>query len=90
MVWNLVVLLVFGAIAGWLASVFLGRNKRMGCLSNTVIGILGSLLAGWIMRMLFPAAPEISPGINLYSILLGAAGAVLLLLVTGWYKGRSR
>jgi uncharacterized membrane protein YeaQ/YmgE (transglycosylase-associated protein family) len=88
MLWDLVVLLAFGAIVGWLASIVVGRNKEMGCLANIVIGVLGALVAGLIMGLLFPAAPDIG-GINLYSIVLGAAGAVLLLLVTGWFRGRS-
>ena len=88
MLGNLVVLLVFGAIVGWLASIVVGRNKEMGCLANIVIGVLGALVAGFIMGLLFPEAPDIR-GINLYSIVLGGAGAVLLLLVTGWYRERS-
>ena len=88
MLGNLVVLLVFGAIVGWLASIVVGRNKEMGCLANIVIGVLGALIAGLIIGLLFPEAPEVR-GINLYSIVLGVAGAVLLLLVTGWFRGKS-
>jgi uncharacterized membrane protein YeaQ/YmgE (transglycosylase-associated protein family) len=65
-----------------------GRNKEMGGLANSLIGILGALVAGWIVGLLFPSAPEVS-GINLYSIVLGVVGAVLLLLVTGWFRERS-
>jgi len=88
MVWNLGSLIVVGGIAGWLASIVLGRNKEMGCWANIGIGILGALIAGLVMGFIFPSAPDIG-GVNLYSIALGALGAVLLLLVTGWFRGRA-
>ena len=43
--WNLLSLLIFGAVVGWLASVVMGRSRRMGCLANIVIGILGAMIA---------------------------------------------
>lgn len=88
MIWNLGSLVVLGAIAGWLGSIVLGRNKEMGCWANIGIGILGALIAGLVMSLIFPSAPDIG-GVNLYSIVLGTLGAVLLLLVTGWFRGRS-
>lgn len=87
MIWNLGSLIVLGAIAGWLASIILGRNKEMGCWANIGIGILGALIAGLVMSLIFPSAPGVG-GVNLYSIVLGVIGAVLLLLITGWYRGR--
>jgi uncharacterized membrane protein YeaQ/YmgE (transglycosylase-associated protein family) len=39
----------FGALAGWVASLVL-RDKRRGCLTNMVTGILGAVLAGFIYR----------------------------------------
>ena len=88
MIWNLGSLVVIGAIAGWLASIVLGRNKEMGCWANIGIGILGAIIVGLVMSLIFPSAPDIG-GVNLYSIVLGTLGAVLLLLVTGWYRGRA-
>ena len=87
MIWNLGSLIVLGAIVGWLASIILGRNKEMGCWANIGIGILGALIAGLVMSLIFPSAPDVG-GVNLYSIVLGVIGAVILLLITGWYRGR--
>ncbi len=36
--------IIFGALAGWIASIFTGNNSRMGCLSNIIVGILGAFL----------------------------------------------
>ena len=87
MIWNLGSLIVLGAVVGWLASIILGRNKEMGCWANIGIGILGALIAGLVMSLILPSAPDVG-GVNLYSIVLGVIGAVLLLLITGWYRGR--
>ncbi len=87
--WNLVSLLLFGAIVGWIASLIMGRNKRMGCLTNIVIGILGALLAGFVMPFVFPRV-RVVPGFNLYSIGVAVLGAVVLLGITGWFQGRRR
>ncbi len=40
---------VFGALAGWVASLVL-RDKRRGCLTNILTGILGAVLGGFIYR----------------------------------------
>ena len=87
--WNLVSLLVFGAIVGWLASVIMGRSRRMGCLANIVIGILGAMIAGFVMPFFFPRA-RIVTGFNLYSIGVAVLGAAILLGITGWFQGRRR
>ena len=42
--------IVFGGIAGWVASIITGRNDRMGCLTNIVVGILGALIGGCIAQ----------------------------------------
>lgn len=39
----------FGALAGWVASLVL-QDRRRGCLTNMVTGILGAVLAGFIYR----------------------------------------
>lgn len=87
--WNLVSLLVFGAVVGWLASVIMGRSRRMGCLANIVIGILGAMIAGFLMPFVFPRV-RIAPGFSLYSIGVAVLGAVILLGITGWFQDRRR
>lgn len=38
--------IVFGALAGWIASLIAGTNQRQGCLMNIVVGWLALLLEG--------------------------------------------
>jgi uncharacterized membrane protein YeaQ/YmgE (transglycosylase-associated protein family) len=41
--------ILFGAIAGWIASLITGRSDRMGCLGNIFVGIIGAAIGGAIV-----------------------------------------
>jgi len=79
--------ILFGALAGWAASIVTGRNSRMGCLANVIIGVLGAFIGGFLYTLL--TGKGISIGFNWLSFLVAVIGATLLLVVTGWY-GRRR
>lgn len=84
---GLVSWIIFGALAGWAASLVAGRNSRMGCFANIVIGVLGAIIGGFLYGLLTGSTFTI--GWNWLSFLVAVIGAVLLLMVTGWY-GRRR
>ena len=42
--------ILVGAAAGWLASRITGTDGRRGALANVFIGVLGALVAGFITR----------------------------------------
>lgn len=75
--------IVFGALAGWVASLLMGRNERMGCLANIVVGVVGALIGGYIMSLLGRTGVT---GFNLPSFIVAVLGALLLLLITGWWS----
>jgi uncharacterized membrane protein YeaQ/YmgE (transglycosylase-associated protein family) len=77
--------IVFGGIAGWLASIITKRNDQMGCLTNIVVGVLGALIGGWVAS--FFGFSGIS-GFNLPSLLFAVLGAVVLLLILGFFQRR--
>lgn len=77
--------IVFGALAGWVASMIMGRNQRMGCLANIGIGVVGALLGGFVMNLI---SGDFNVGFNLTSFLVAVVGAVVLLAVTGWFQRR--
>lgn len=70
--------ILFGALIGWIASIITKNNSRMGAGWNIVVGLIGSLLGGFIASLL---------GIGSYNqfsiggILIALAGAVILLLI---------
>jgi len=48
---NILLTLVFGAVAGWLAGFFVFKAKS-GLIWNIVIGLLGGLVGGWLLGKL--------------------------------------
>jgi uncharacterized membrane protein YeaQ/YmgE (transglycosylase-associated protein family) len=75
---GLIIALVVGGIAGWLAGLFV-QGTGFGLVGDIVVGILGALLAAW----LFPALGitlTIGGGL-LGAIVLAFIGAVILLVI---------
>ncbi|MCE9646755.1 MAG: GlsB/YeaQ/YmgE family stress response membrane protein [Chloroflexi bacterium] len=77
---NILAWIILGALAGWIASIVMGRNKRMGAIANIVVGIVGAFLGGAIMNAL---GYEGLTGFDLWSLLVAVIGAVVLLFVVG-------
>ncbi|WKZ38880.1 MAG: GlsB/YeaQ/YmgE family stress response membrane protein [Anaerolineales bacterium] len=80
---NWLIWIVFGALAGWLASIVMGKNKQMGALANIVVGIIGAFIGGYVMQ--FFGAQGVT-GFNLPSLLVAILGAVILLFVVGLFR----
>ena len=80
---NYLVWIIFGAIAGWIASIVMGRNKKMGAIANIVVGIIGAFIGGFIMD--FFGAQGVT-GFNLPSLIVAIVGAVVLLFVVGLFR----
>lgn len=73
---SLIVFLIIGAIAGWLAGLIV-KGFGFGLIGNIVVGIVGAFIAGW----LFPAL-GISLGSGIVaSIIHAAIGAIILLVL---------
>ena len=73
---SLLVFLLVGAVAGWLAGLLV-KGSGFGILGDIVVGIIGAFVAGW----LFPTL-GVSLGSGIVAAILHAAiGAVLFLVV---------
>ena len=77
---NFLVWIIFGALAGWIASIVMGRNKQMGAIANIIVGIIGAFIGGWLMSLF--GAQGVT-GFNLTSLVVAILGAVVLLFVVG-------
>jgi uncharacterized membrane protein YeaQ/YmgE (transglycosylase-associated protein family) len=77
---NWILWIIFGAIAGWIASIIMGRNAQMGALANIVVGIVGAIIGGWVMSAF--GGQGVS-GFNLPSLIVAILGAVILLFLVG-------
>lgn len=71
--------IIFGALAGWLASILVGENDRLGWIGNIVIGIAGAFIGGWIAGFL--GVPQDANQFDLGSLIIAILGACLLLFI---------
>lgn len=73
---SLLVFLIVGAIAGWLAGLLV-KGYGFGLLGNIVVGIVGAFIAGW----LFPRLGVSLGNGMLDAIVYATIGAVILLVL---------
>jgi len=78
--------IIVGLIAGFLAGQVM-RGGGYGLIGDIIVGVLGGMLGGWIGTTLLHIDAGVS-GINLTSILVAFAGAVLLILFLRMIGGR--
>lgn len=78
---GLIILLIIGAIAGWLAGQIM-RGFGFGLIGNIVVGIVGALIAGWLL----PRIGILIGGGILGAIINATIGAVILLAIVGFVK----
>lgn len=45
---NILLWIIFGGLAGWIASIIVGGEEGMGLIANVIVGIVGAFLGGWI------------------------------------------
>ena len=72
---SLIVFLVIGAIAGWLAGVLV-KGGGFGLFGDIVVGIIGAVIGGWVFGLLGIAAGGV-----VGAIVAATVGAVILLLI---------
>jgi uncharacterized membrane protein YeaQ/YmgE (transglycosylase-associated protein family) len=73
---SLIVFLIVGAVAGWLAGLIV-KGYGFGILGNIVVGIVGAFVAG----LIFPAVGLSLGGGILAAIVHATIGAVILLVL---------
>ena len=76
--------IIIGLLAGWIAGE-VSRGAGFGCLGNVAIGMVGSILGGWIFSRL-----GIFGGGFIYSLAAATVGAVVLVLIARLFAGGKR
>ncbi len=80
---GIIVWLVIGGIAGWLAGLFV-RGSGFGIIGDIVVGIIGAFVGGWLQGVL-----HISHGDGFFaSIITALIGAVILLVIVKLVRRR--
>jgi len=78
---NLIVTLVVGGAAGWIAGLVI-KGGGLGLIGNIVVGVFGAIVGNYLFGLL-----DIRVGSGIGADLVSAvAGAIVLLLVIGLIK----
>lgn len=77
---NILLWIILGALAGWIASLIMGTNRQQGCLMDIVVGVVGAFLGGLVFSLF---GGQGVTGFNIYSLLVAVLGAVILLWIVG-------
>lgn len=78
MIGNVLVWILFGALAGWIASMISRKEAETGGIeaNDIFLGVLGALLGGLIVQGL---AGTVADGLNVASLLVAVFGAALII-----------
>jgi len=78
--------IVFGGLAGWIASIIAGNNAQQGLIGNIVVGVIGALVGGFVFSFFGGAAVT---GFNLYSFGVAVVGALITLSIRKMLFGKN-
>jgi uncharacterized membrane protein YeaQ/YmgE (transglycosylase-associated protein family) len=80
---NILLWIIFGGVAGWLATVLVGSDAGFGMLGNVIIGIIGAFIGGWIADKtgMAPGAPGADRPTSMMGFIWAVVGAVVLLFL---------
>lgn len=84
---GLLLTILLGGVAGWLASMIMDRNGEQGVLLNIVVGIVGAFLANLLLAPIFGVNAELDH-LTLAGFLMAVLGAVVLLAIVNVFTRR--
>jgi len=83
---NLIIVLIVGGLIGWVASIVMRTNAQQGILLNVVVGIVGALLAGFLLAPLFGTGTITQGSFSLPALLVSLLGSVILLAIVNLFR----
>jgi uncharacterized membrane protein YeaQ/YmgE (transglycosylase-associated protein family) len=75
---GILIWIVLGLIAGWLASVVMKTDSQQGAMMDIILGVVGGLVGGFLMNLIGQNGVT---GFNLYSVFVATLGAIVLIAV---------
>lgn len=83
---TLLFVLIVGGVIGWLASIVMRTDGQQGIFLNVVVGIVGAVLAGFLITPLLGGAPITSGSFSAMSLISSFIGAVVLLAIVNLFR----
>ena len=81
---SIILWILFGALAGWIASLIMKTDAEQGAVANIIVGIIGAFLGGAVARVFGGSGFD---GFNLGSLLIAILGSIILLFFLKMFSG---
>ena len=78
---NLILWLIIGGIIGWIAGLIMRTDAQQDIFLNIVVGIVGALLARFLLTPLFGIGTINQNDFSLPALLLSLLGTIILLAI---------
>ena len=85
-VWDLIGWLIIGLLAGWIASMIMGRGGY-GVVGDIVVGIVGAFIGGFVAQLLNLAGPSAGTPFSWASFIFATIGAIILIALVRALSG---
>ena len=87
---NILSWLVIGLLAGWLASMIMGRGGY-GVVGDIIVGLIGALVGGFLGSLLFGRGLNEGDGWDFGNFIIALIGAIIVIAIVRALSGnRSR
>lgn len=83
---GLIIILIVGGLIGWVASMIMRTDGQQGIFLNIVVGIVGALIAGFVVTPLIGGVPITSGEISVQSVVVSLLGAIVLLAIINLFR----
>ena len=82
-----IIAIIVGGVIGWLASMVMGRDASMGIFWNIIVGLIGSLIGGWVGVNVLGIGSTLT-SFSIPGLLMSFVGAVILLAIANLIQRR--
>jgi uncharacterized membrane protein YeaQ/YmgE (transglycosylase-associated protein family) len=83
---NFILWLVIGGILGWIASIIMQTNAQQGIFLNIVVGIIGAMVAGFLLTPLLGIGTINQNNLNLSALFVSLLGSIILLAIVNLFR----
>ena len=76
--------IILGGLAGWLASIVMNRDSEQGILLNIVVGIIGAFVANLLLAPLLGVSAVLDQ-VTVWGFVVAVLGAIVLLAIVNLF-----
>ena len=83
---NFILWLIIGGILGWIASIIMHTNAQQGIFLNIVVGIIGAMVAGFLLTPLLGIGTINQNNLSLPALFVSLLGSIILLALVNLFR----